>query len=322
MTPGDAVLRAAVALAGYALAVAWLGAAPLARLTGRGTSPRLGLAAWMAAMGSALAAGGLFLFFLVEGVRSNWPHLTLAVCREVAGGACTPVIYRSALYEAGLAALLALASLAAVAAAWRYGRRVHRLSRQTLAHGQAARLVGRSLPGTGAVILEDRRPAAYCAAGTIVVTRGALDVLDDAQLAVVLAHERAHLSGRHHALCLLARGLTAAFPGVPLFARGAGAVARLAEMSADDAAARAASGRAVLVAALLAIATGTAVGCGPGGGVVPRRALAAAAYAVPARVERMLEVPGRLRVAGNMLALALVTLCLAAAPLAIAGLIS
>ena len=96
------------------------------------------------------------------------------------------------------------------------------------------------------------RPAA------IVITSGALALLDPPQLHAVLAHERAHLAHGHHALATVTRGLAAAFPGVPLFARGAAEVARLAEMSADDTAVRT-SGRPALVTALLAIATGAAV---------------------------------------------------------------
>jgi Zn-dependent protease with chaperone function len=125
----------------------------------------------------------------------------------------------------------------------------------------------------------------------IVLTSGALAVLDPAQLGGVLAHERAHLAGRHHALVTLVRGLAAAFPGVPLFGQGLAEVTRLSEMSADDAAARA-SGRTTLAAALLAIGTGTAV-TSAALKAGTRGALAAAAYAVPARVERMLREPSR-----------------------------
>jgi len=96
------------------------------------------------------------------------------------------------------------------------------------------------------------RPAA------IVVTSGALAVLDEPQLAAVLAHERAHLAGHHHLLATVTRGLAAAFPGVPLFIRGRDEAARLSEMAADDMAARSA-GRHALVAALLSIATGAAI---------------------------------------------------------------
>jgi hypothetical protein len=145
------------------------------------------------------------------------------------------------------------------------------------------------------VMLDDPRPAAYCAAGrpaAIVVTTGALAVLDPPQLRAVLAHERAHLAHGHHALTTVVRGLAAAFPGLPLFTQGAAEVARLAEMSADDSAART-SGRETVATALLALATRQAVPAvlvAPAvpAGPPPRTALAAAADAVPARVARLL----------------------------------
>jgi Zn-dependent protease with chaperone function len=81
------------------------------------------------------------------------------------------------------------------------------------------------------------RPVAYCVPGrpaAIVLSTGALALLDPAQLTAVLAHERAHLAGRHHLLISLTRVLATTFPAVPLFTRGPAEVARLAEMCADD----------------------------------------------------------------------------------------
>jgi hypothetical protein len=112
------------------------------------------------------------------------------------------------------------------------------------------------------------------------------------------------LAGRHHLLIALSRGLAAVFPAVPLFARGAENVARLAEMCADDAAARA-SGRRPLIAALLVMAAGASV---------PTSALGAMAGAVAARLQRLLEAPRRARQARYGLALAAVTLLLALLP--------
>jgi hypothetical protein len=312
-------------------------------------------------------------------VAADWPQLTQALCRSVAGGACTPGVYRSALYEGGVAALAIVAALLSVVALWRYGRRVQGSRRQTRTHAEMARMVGRALPavavpagdvaaeswpagsrpgGVGAtaqaVVLDDPRPAAYCVAGrpaAIVLTRGALALLDPPQLGAVLAHERAHLAHRDHRLLTLTQGLAAAFPGVPLFTRGAAEVDRLAEMAADDTAARGA-GRPALVAALLAIATGTVIpiaaiaglglpGTGtaaagtaggkgtPGtgtaaagtagarGAAVPRGALAAAARAVPDRVERLLRPSGPARSATFTAVLSLVLAALASAPLAL-----
>ena len=295
-------MRAALLLFGYALAVAWCLPLLLAPLTRAGARVRLGLAAWLAAMASMLASVALGIQFLLRTVAADWPSLTRVLCRSVAGGACTPVVYRSAAYELGVAALATGVSAAAAVALWRYGRRTQRARVRSRAHAEAAILAGRALPGTGAVVLDDPRPAAYCVAGrpaAIVLTSGALAVLDSPQLAAVLAHERAHLAHRHHLLATVTRGLSAALPGVPLFTRGTAEVACLAEMAADDAAARG-SGRTTVVAALLAIGTGTAVPAAaltaPVAPRPPQRSIipgiiAAAAYAVPARVERMLRPP-------------------------------
>jgi hypothetical protein len=375
----------ALMLFGYAIAVAWCAPVLLTPLTSRGVRPRLGLAAWLAAMGSAIAALALGAERSAAIAADDWPQLTAALCRSVAGGVCTPQVYRSALYEAGVTIFATVVTLLLLTALWRYGRRVQRGIAGTRSHARAALLVGQAIGnaappariapaaeavnatatgyaagiagpvlaggdgggtgarrgpsavvlddprpaayrvagdgggtgarrgaravvlddprpaaycvagdggGTGArrgaraVVLDDPRPAAYCVAGrpaAIVVTSGALAVLDQPQLAAVLSHERAHLAGRHHALRLLTRGLTAAFPGVPLFTRGSLEIARLTEMAADDAAARA-NGRQTVLAALLALATPTAP-------LLPRPGLAAAAYAVPSRVERLLRPP-------------------------------
>ena len=341
----------ALALLGYAACAAWCVPALLAPLTRRGASVRAGLAAWLAAMASVLASAAVAIELSFRTVAADWPQLTRALCRSVAGGACTPEVYRSALYEGGVAAVVIVATLLSAVALWRYGRRVQRSRAQTRSHARAALLVGRAIAGPAAgiagspaaaagglaaspakasgragraraVMLDDPRPAAYCVAGrpaAIVVTSGALAVLDPPQLGAVLAHEHAHLAHGHHALATVTRGLAAAFPGVPLFARGAAEVARLAEMSADDTAVRT-SGRPALVAALIAIATGTAVpstvvaSTGVPGSAVPRGAMAAAARAVPDRVERLLRPSSPARSAAFTATLTLVLAVLAAAP--------
>jgi beta-lactamase regulating signal transducer with metallopeptidase domain len=132
----------------------------------------------------------------------------------------------------------------------------------------------------------------------------------------VLAHERAHLAGRHHVLVALTRGLAAIFPWVPVFSRGSAAVARLTEMSADDAAARRA-GRRPLIEALLALGTeapavpSVASGASVASGV-PVTGLAAAGYAVAARLQRLLEPPSPASRARSAFALSGVLLALPA----------
>jgi Zn-dependent protease with chaperone function len=301
---------AALALSGYAIVVAGCAAPLLARLTSQGTSARLGLVAWLTAMASAGMSGLLGASIVTDRAVAGWVPFTQALCRSVAGNACSPAVYDSLLYETGVTALAITVMIAGLAASWRYCHRVQRAQRRTRAHAEAALLAGRALPGgPGTVVLDDPRPAAYCVAGrpaAIVVTSSALAVLDQPQLAAVLAHERAHLDGRHHLLATVTRGLTAAFPGVPLFTRGAAEVARLAEMAADDAATRSAD-RSALVTALLAIATG-----------VPVPGLAAAACAVADRVERLLNPPGPAAIAASRLTLAAVSASLILLPAALA----
>jgi Zn-dependent protease with chaperone function len=303
-------MRPALLMFGYALAVAWLTPALLSRLTARGASPRLGLAAWLTAMASAVGAALAALWFLAGAAVSGWPGLAQAVCRSVTGRVCAPSMYRGALFELALATAATLAVATAAVAAWHYGRSVQRAQQRARAHGQAARITGRAIaPGAQhAVLLDAPQPAAYCVPGrpaTIVLTTAALAILDADQLTAVLAHERAHLAGRHHLLTGLTRGLAAVFPAVPLFSRGPREVARLAELRADDAAARR-SGRRTLVAALLAMGTGAAV---------PAAALGATGGATggatAARVQRLLDPPRR--GARGALALMTVTLLLAAA---------
>jgi Zn-dependent protease with chaperone function len=301
-------VRPALLLFGYALAAAWWAPALLSRLTARGVSPRLGLAAWLIAMASALASAAAALVFLVRAAADGWNRLAEVVCRSVAGHACAQTVYSSAAFELVLAVIAVIAALATAWLAWRCGRRVQQTRRQTRAHAEVARIAGRTLPGvTAAVVLDAPRAAAYCVPGrpgTIVLTSGALALLDPAQLAAVLAHERAHLAGRHHLLIALTRGLAAVFPAVPLFTQGPQNVTRLAEMCADDAATRH-SGRRILMAALLVMATGAAV---------PASALGVMACAVTARLQRLAEAPVRARHARYGLALTGVMLLLAGAP--------
>jgi Zn-dependent protease with chaperone function len=295
-------MASALLVFAWSVSVAWKVPAVLTRLTRSGVSARLGIGVWLIAMASVLVSGGISLAFLIRAAVTGWGHVAQVICRSVAGGACTPVIYRSALFEVGIGIAAALASVAVVVLAWRYGRRLQIAQRQTRAHAEIARLTGRrltssSMAGAGAgawagpdaVVLDVPQLAAYCVPpGIIVVTSGALRILAPAQLTAVLAHERAHLAGRHHLLLAMTRALAAVFPAVPVFARGQGEVARLAEMRADDAAAEQA-GRRPLIEALLAMGTGTAVKPV----AYPAAALAAAGYAVTARVERLLDPPQR-----------------------------
>jgi Zn-dependent protease with chaperone function len=303
-------MRPALLVFCYAVAVAWILPLPLGRLSGTGVSPRLGLAAWLAAMSSVLASTVAALGLLARAVIAGWPAFARTVCESVTAGACPPAVYRSAAYELGLAITAFLGGIAMILLGWRCGRSLRRASIRTRAHAEAARIAGHPVgDGNAAFVLDATRPAVYCVPGrppTIVLTTGALAVLDPEQLTAALAHERAHLTGRHHLLLAVTRSLAAVAPAVPLFARGTAEVARLAEMRADDVAARC-GGRRTVLAALLAMGAGAAVA------QTPAAWLAATGGVVAARVRRLAEPPSRARWVRHGLALAALTLAIAAA---------
>jgi Zn-dependent protease with chaperone function len=168
-----------------------------------------------------------------------------------------------------------------------------RARRQALRHAETVTLIGQPMPELGAdgvegleaVMVDHPRAAAYCLPGRqrhrrIVVTTGALRTLGAPQLRAVVAHEQAHLRGRHHLVLLAVHTFALAFPGVPLFRYARSEVAALVEMRADDVAARQ-HGRVALVTALLGIADGTR----------PDAVLTAGGPAAVRRMRRMLIPP-------------------------------
>lgn len=89
-------------------------------------------------------------------------------------------------------------------------------------------------------LLDSPEPLAYCLPGRdrkIVLSRGSIEQLSAKELRAVLAHERAHLDGRHHLIVAWARLLDRAFPGIPLLRVAALDVPELVEWAADDRAA-------------------------------------------------------------------------------------
>ncbi|MEU1283243.1 M56 family metallopeptidase [Kitasatospora sp. NPDC005856] len=140
----------------------------------------------------------------------------------------------------------------------------------------------------GVLVLEHARPAVYCLPGRrprVVLSRGALRLLDERQLAAAVAHEHGHIHGRHHLFRLPADTFALLFGPLPLARLGRSEVALLLEMAADDAALEQVS-RSELAAALCVLAT-SGPGSGsadPGGG---GEALAVASTGVLARVRRL-----------------------------------
>jgi Zn-dependent protease with chaperone function len=129
----------------------------------------------------------------------------------------------------------AVAALLAARLAWCAVTTLAGMARAGRNHRLRLLLAGRPDTRLGALVVEHGEAAAYCMPGArqpVVLTTAALRLLDDAQLAAVMAHERAHQAGRHHLLVSLAAVPAAAFPWLPAFARVRDEVARLAELAA------------------------------------------------------------------------------------------
>lgn len=112
-------------------------------------------------------------------------------------------------------------------------------------------------PDSGVVrVLDHSAPLAWSVPGwnrRLVLTAGLIDLLTPAQVDAVIAHERAHLSLHHDLLLLPFQAWVTALGRLPGVRAARGAVAVLAEMQADDVAARAVDAETVM-SALAAVA--------------------------------------------------------------------
>lgn len=298
----------AVCLLLYSLVVAVFGPRLLTRLTRAGVAPRLGITAWLMAIGGVLASCVVATVALMVELVRNWaqPGELLTACmttlRGVAAGEA------GVLLQFGLLALTAVAAAALALLAWRWGRSLLRARAHTHRHASMARVVGRRMAGLDAVVLDAPERVAYCVAGrphTIVVSSAALAALDADHLAAVLAHERAHLTGRHHLLLAATRSLATTLPRVGLFTTAATEVAKLLEICADDVAVRRHNPRTVL-GALLKLS---------GSAAIPAGALGATGVGVLARAERLAEPPSPTHRARIRVLLSVVTLFVMTGPM-------
>jgi Zn-dependent protease with chaperone function len=244
----------------------------------------LGLASGLAAIGALLAAGVAGQDTQRAGVLGG---LTTIAGRLASGHAIDPhqplllIAVRAVMLTAGLALLTVLCLVLVMAFSAAIGaRRRQRALLSLLAHGDPK--------APGALVIDYPDAAAYCLPGIrsqIVVSAGTLDLLAPAELAAVLAHERAHVRARHDLVLIPFTSLRRAFPRSRVITQASQSVALLVEMMADDRALRVRG----LVARQLATALlrfGTAeTRCAPAG------ALAVAEGELTARVNRLLVPP-------------------------------
>jgi Zn-dependent protease with chaperone function len=274
-------------------------ASALARARWPARSPAAAIVLWQAlGLGWGLAAVGVLAGLGARSDHAGVALSALAFARQaltgqgpggLAGAARLGFVAASLV----LFVLLIWVLVASSAAVLRARRRQRELL-SLLGHGDP------KVPG--ALVVDHPAAAAYCVPGLrsrIVVSAGTLELLDQAELAAVLAHERAHLRERHDLVLLPFTALRRAFPKSATCTAAQRAVALLVEMLADDRALRGGPARE-LVSALVRF--GTAGIC-----PAPAGALAVAEGEVAARVTRLLQ-PSR-----PLPAVAVTAVCLAAA---------
>jgi hypothetical protein len=276
-------------------------------------SPRLGLAAWytvlaVVVVSTAVAAGSLVVM---------WPDARMTMCawwgwcvQAMAGGHGAA----GRLFGGAAAAVLAVIALRAGRAAWRLRRTFADRRRE---HAAMLATLGRESSRLGATVVDCAVPVAYVLpgrrgrAGRVVVSSGAVAALAPAELAAVLAHERAHAGGRHQLLADGVRLLAAAFPAVQVVAQARRQVDRLVELRADDVAASR-HARADLARALVAMAE-AGQGRTAGTAAVPAGAVAATGGDALERLRRLLDPPPALPLPSRV-SLAAALVVLASAP--------
>ena len=290
----------AATLGVLAVLLAWPVPAALARAGWATRSPLVALVCWQA-IG---LAGGLSIIgaLLVHGLapwghslpEAGWSVLTGHPAADRVRGDHWVALTLAGVLAAELLGVLALSFLRTARTRRRHRELLELVVRPAVLSGSAA---GETL------LLEHPAPVAFCIPGArplLVLSSGMLAQLDDAQLAAVVAHERAHLRERHHLLLLPFVAWRAALPVLPAAGRAHDAVRDLVEMRADDVALAALTGpepRRTLAAAIVAVASGA-------GGVVPAGALAVTGGAVAVRVRRLLAPARPLPVTGRWTALA------------------
>lgn len=269
-------MTAPLILLSYALLVGTLGSRALLGAQWPERAPGLGIVAWQALTSSVV------LSVMLAGTALALPTLPMTTDLADLLQACALALQAHYATQGGAAVGAAGAALAAgvaarigycLAAGWAATRRHRKQQRQLL------ELLGHRQVGSGAVVVQHSTAAAYCLPGRhgqVVLTTTALNTLGDAELAAVLAHERAHLRGRHDLILAGAAALRAAFPFLPLFRTAHAQLARLVEMHADDHA-LGHSDRRVLATALVALS----------GAAHPAGALGAGGESALARVQRL-----------------------------------
>ncbi|MGI8415463.1 MAG: M56 family metallopeptidase [Nakamurella sp.] len=227
------------------------GSAVLARASWPERSPAGALALWQAlCLCAGLSFTGAAMALAAAPLGRSLPAALIAMARNTFNGSPFRGLsfWRAALLV--LAVIFACTLLAVLIRCF-----VLALRRRT-AHRELLDLLTGSATSDDVRVLDHTAPAAYSLPGwhtRLVLTAGLLRLLTPAQLTAVVAHERAHLTSHHDLLLLPFQAWAAALGRVPGVYAAQRSVAALAEMQADDAAARL-SGTDTVASALTTVA--------------------------------------------------------------------
>lgn len=139
-------------------------------------------------------------------------------------------------------------------------------------------------PARGVHVLPCPEPVVYAVPGKpghVVVSRGALDLLDRDERAAMLAHEQAHLDRHHHRFVRIGEVAAGAIPPLKPMSRR---LQFATERWADEESARVVGDRAIVARAIIKIALARTP-------PAPAAALAMSGSGVPDRVEALLDGP-------------------------------
>lgn len=304
----------ALGLLALSSAVLVLAPSALTRCTAGDGAPLASLLAWQLASWSVVTSAALAAALLASSSLAASGRLPAELESCLAAVHDLPNPADSLLLQSVAAGVLGCLLLRLLGCAIRSAAANHR---HRTRHRALLSLVARPDARLGAHVVADPTAFVYCLpgrGGRVVFTSAAVQKLTATQCAAVLAHERAHLRGRHHLLVASASLLARAFPRVPLFSLGFEHTVRLVEMRADDLASRG-CGRRPVAEALLALAD-----MGSSSAAV----LAASGVMTAARIERLLaEQPApaaaRLRYAQGAAGVALGASLLAGSPVLLAA---
>jgi Zn-dependent protease with chaperone function len=300
-------MNSTTALVFAVLALILAGPVPavLARASWPYRSPRAALVLWQAialaavlsAFSSGLAIGGLLLVPGPDG------RPTTAPTDEIdALGLPLWILYVVVLaITLGIGAKL-MFSVVRVAVRTRRRRSRHRVLVDLLDRSDLGENPFRGLRDADIRVLDAAEPIAYCLPGLrqrVVLSRGTLASLSEAEITAILSHERSHLRARHDLVLEAFTAVNEAFPRIVRSKSALGSVQLLVELLADDSAVKV-TGPTPLARALVTCAGSTA----------PRGAMAAGGPHTLIRVQRLSGPGSDVRIAAAAYVAAVVILVL------------